>query len=101
MISMFDSIVTERSHLNQILLNYLTNHKTMNKNEVIYSDPEIMGGTPVFKGTRVPIKNLLDYLEAGDSLDTFIDHFPSVTKQDAITVLEIAKEMLIAYANPA
>lgn len=61
-----------------------------------------MGGTPVFKGTRVPIKNLLDYLEAGDSLDTFLDHFPSVTKQDAISVLELAKEMLITtYANPA
>ncbi len=71
------------------------------KSNVICSDPDIMGGTPVFRGTRVPIKNLLDYLEAGDSLNTFIEHFPSVTKQDAISVLELAKEMLIAYANPA
>ncbi len=71
------------------------------KSNVICSDPDIMGGTPVFRGTRVPIKNLLDYLEAGDSLNTFIEHFPSVTKQDAILVLELAKEMLIAYANPA
>lgn len=71
------------------------------KSDVIVSDPELMGGTPVFKGTRVPIKNLIDYLEAGDSLYTFLDHFPSVTKQDAISVLELAKEMLIAHAHPA
>ena len=71
------------------------------QSNVIVSEPELMGGTPVFRGTRVPIKNLMDYLEAGDSLDTFLDHFPSVTKQDAISVLELAKEMLIAYANPA
>ena len=71
------------------------------QSNIIVSEPELMGGTPVFKGTRVPIKNLIDYLEAGDSLDTFLDHFPSVTKQDAISVLELAKEMLINYANPA
>ncbi|MGK7937968.1 MAG: DUF433 domain-containing protein [Xenococcaceae cyanobacterium] len=71
------------------------------QSNVIVSDPDIMGGTPVFKGSRVPIKSLIDYLEAGDSLDTFLDHFPSVTKQDAISVLELAKEMLIAYANSA
>ena len=47
------------------------------------------------------MQSLIDYLEAGDSLDTFLDHFPSVTKQDAISVLELAKEMLIAYANSA
>ena len=71
------------------------------KSNIIYSDPELMGGTPVFKGTRVPIKNLIDYLEAGDSLDIFLEHFPSVTRQNAISVLELAKEMLIADANPA
>lgn len=71
------------------------------KSNVIVSDPELMGGTPVFRGTRVPIKNLIDYLEAGDSLEIFLAHFPSVTRQDAISVLELAKEMLIAYANPA
>lgn len=68
---------------------------------VIYSDPDILGGTPVFAGTRVPIKTLLDYLEAGDSLDVFLDHFPSVRRQQAIAALELAKEMLTAYANPA
>ncbi|NEP12877.1 MAG: DUF433 domain-containing protein [Symploca sp. SIO2C1] len=68
---------------------------------VIHSDPDILGGTPVFIGTRVPMKNLLDYLEAGDSLDDFLDHFPSVSRQQAIAALELAKEMLTAYANPA
>ncbi|MEG3975682.1 DUF433 domain-containing protein [Microcoleus sp. herbarium8] len=68
---------------------------------IVHSDPDILGGTPVFIGTRVPIKILLDYLEAGDSLNEFLDHFPSVTRQQAIAALELAKEMLSAYANPA
>ncbi|BBD67097.1 hypothetical protein NIES4072_56080 [Nostoc commune NIES-4072] len=66
---------------------------------VVHSDPDILGGTPVFVGTRVPIKTLLDYLEAGDSLDEFLDHFPSVSREQAIATLELAKEMLTAYAN--
>ncbi len=53
---------------------------------VIHSDPDILGGTPVFVGTRVPVKTLLDYLEAGDSLDAFLDHFPSVRREQAIAV---------------
>ena len=68
---------------------------------IIHSDPDILGGTPVFVGTRVPMKTLLDYLEAGDSLDAFLDHFPSVRREQAIAALEMAKEMLTAYANPA
>lgn len=68
---------------------------------VIHSDPDILGGIPVFVGTRVPMKTLLDYLEAGDSLDEFLDHFPSVKREQAIAALELAKEMLTAYANPA
>jgi uncharacterized protein (DUF433 family) len=68
---------------------------------VIHSDPDILGGKPVFMGTRVPISTLLDYLEAGDSLDLFLDHFPSVNREQAIATLELAKEMLIAHANPA
>jgi uncharacterized protein (DUF433 family) len=68
---------------------------------IIYSDADILGGTPVFVGTRVPVKTLLDYLEAGDSLDVFLDHFPSVSQEQAIAALELAKEMLLAYANPA
>jgi uncharacterized protein (DUF433 family) len=68
---------------------------------VVHSDADILGGTPVFVGTRVPVKTLLDYLEAGDSLEVFLDHFPSVSREKAIAVLELAKEMLTAYANPA
>lgn len=68
---------------------------------VIHSDPDILGGTPVFIGTRVPIKTLLDYLAAGDSLDQFLDHFPSVSRAQAIATLELAKEMLSAYASSA
>jgi uncharacterized protein (DUF433 family) len=64
---------------------------------IVHSDPDILGGTTVFVGTRVPIKTLLDYLEAND----FLDHFPSVSREQAIAALELAKEMLTAYANPA
>jgi uncharacterized protein (DUF433 family) len=66
---------------------------------VIHSDPEIMGGTPVFFGTRVPVQTLLDYLEAGDPLDAFLDDFPSVSHEQALAALEPAKEMLIAHGN--
>ena len=68
---------------------------------VVHSDPDILGGTPVFVGTRVPMRTLLDYLEAGDSLEVFLDHFPSVSREQTIAALELAKEMLTAYANPA
>ncbi|MGB3761154.1 MAG: DUF433 domain-containing protein [Rivularia sp. (in: cyanobacteria)] len=66
------------------------------KQHVVHSHPEILGGTPVFFGTRVPIKTLLDYLEASDSLNEFLNHFPSVSREQAIEALELAKEMLIA-----
>ena len=68
--------------------------------QVVHSDPDILGGTPVFVGTRVPVKTLLDYLKAGDSLDEFLDQFPSVRQEQAIAALELAKNMLSAYANP-
>jgi uncharacterized protein (DUF433 family) len=54
---------------------------------IVHSDPDILGGTPVFVGTRVPMKTLLDYLEAGDSLNEFLDHFPSVSREQAIALL--------------
>lgn len=57
---------------------------------------DIMSGTPVFRGTRVPVKTLFDYLEAGDPLDTFLDDFPSVTREQALAVLEYAKELTLA-----
>ena len=71
------------------------------KISVVHSDPDILGGVPVFVGTRVPIKTLLDYLESGDSLNEFLDHFPSVGREQAIATLGLGKEMLIAYANLA
>lgn len=57
-------------------------------------DPEIMGGTPVFTGTRVPIQTIFDYLEGGDDINEFLDDFPSVLKQSALAVLEMAKRSL-------
>lgn len=71
------------------------------RSPVIHSDPDTLGGTPVFVGTRVPVKTLLDYLEAGDSLGEFLDHFSSVSQEQAIAALELAKEMLTTYAYPA
>ena len=67
---------------------------------VIHSDPEILGGTPVFVGTRVPLRNLIDYLEGGYSIDEFVDAFPSVSRDQAVGALEAAGEMLIARAPP-
>jgi uncharacterized protein (DUF433 family) len=67
----------------------------MDQSSVIQSDPEILGGTPVFVGTRVPVKNLIDYIEAGHPLDEFLDDFPSVSHDQMISVLEQAKEALI------
>lgn len=58
---------------------------------VVQSDPEIMGGTPVFVGTRVPLQNLIDYLEGGESIEDFLDGFPSVKRAQVITVIEAAK----------
>ncbi len=63
---------------------------------VIVRDPEILGGIPVFRGTRVPFQNLLDYLEAGDTLDQFLEQFPTVTRQMAVEALETAKDSLFA-----
>lgn len=67
----------------------------------IHSDPEIMGGTPVFVGTRVPVQTLMDYLEAGDPLNEFLQDFPSVSREQAVAVLKLAKEMLLARASAA
>jgi uncharacterized protein (DUF433 family) len=59
--------------------------------EVVHSDPEIMGGTPVFVGTRVPVQSLFDYLEAGDSVEEFLEAFPTVSREQVLTALEIAR----------
>ncbi|GAC1646247.1 MAG: hypothetical protein NVS9B15_04190 [Acidobacteriaceae bacterium] len=67
--------------------------------KVIVRDPEIMSGTPCFRGTRVPLQNMLDYLEGGETLEEFLDDFPTVRREEAILALEQAKEYLIAQAG--
>ena len=69
--------------------------------QLITTDPEIHSGTSVFRGTRVPIKTLFDHLEAGDSLEVFLDDFPSVSRELAIAVLEEARASLSPDAHPA
>lgn len=64
----------------------------MTVDQIITSDPDVQGGAVVFAGTRVPLKNLIDYLEAGDSLEEFLDDFPSVTREQAVAALELAAE---------
>jgi len=64
----------------------------MTNRSVVQSSPEILGGEPVFAGTRVPVRNLIDYLEHGSSLDDFLADFPSVTREQAVSVLEMARE---------
>ena len=71
----------------------------MSIDQVISSDPDVQGGAVVFAGTRVPLKNLIDYLEAGDSLETFLEHFPSVTRVQAVSALELAQEALVSLAG--
>ena len=68
---------------------------------LITTSPDRLSGTPVFAGTRVPIQTLIDYLEAGDSLDDFLVDFPSVSPEHAIAVLELAKSALLAKAVAA
>jgi len=68
---------------------------------VVHRDPEILGGTPVFVGTRVPVRILFDYLEAGDSLEVFLDQFPSVRREQAIAALELAREVVAPGAHTA
>ncbi len=71
----------------------------MSKQSVIHADPEVLGGVPVFVGTRVPLRNLIDFLEAGDSIDDFLDSFPSVTREQAVAALELACEVLTSGAR--
>jgi len=68
---------------------------------VVHSDPDLLGGTPVFVGTHVPVRTLLDYLEAGESLNEFFEGFPSMAREQSVAVLQLAKQILVAHANPA
>ena len=70
------------------------------KSPRVISDPEILGGTPVFIGTRVPVRIIFEHLEAGDSLEVFLEDFPSVSRELAIQVLEDAKMALVLDAHP-
>jgi uncharacterized protein (DUF433 family) len=65
------------------------------KRSVVSRDPDVMGGTPVFSGTRVPIQTFIEYLEAGDSIDQFLEGFPSVTREQVIAFLKEAKDKLV------
>ena len=73
----------------------------MQLEQIVHSDPEVLGGTPVFRGTRVPIRSLFDYLEGGDALDEFLRQFPSVQREQAIALLDLARETLAADAPAA
>ncbi len=73
----------------------------MQTRSVINTDPEILGGTPVFLGTRVPVQSLIDYLEGGHPLSEFLDDFPSVSHEQAIALLEQAKVALLSDARSA
>jgi len=68
----------------------------MAPDHIITKDPDVLGGTPVFRGTRVPFHALLDYLEGGQTLDEFLDDFPTVTREAAVLVLEHAKSLVVS-----
>jgi uncharacterized protein (DUF433 family) len=73
----------------------------MSASPVVHSHPEIMSGTPVFVGTRVPVQALLDFLEEGDTIDSFLDSFPTVTREQAVAFIEQAGEMFLASVQRA
>ncbi len=73
----------------------------MNPKSVVSIDNEVMGGTPVFVGTRVPVQSLFDYLEGGETLDEFLHQFPSVSRKQNVAALEIARDSIISSARTA
>ena len=66
--------------------------------QVVHSDPEISGGTPVFQGTRVPVRSLFDYLDGGDTINEFLKQFPTVSEQQARTTLRVARDQVLELA---
>ena len=72
-----------------------------NAPQVVHSDPEILGGTPVFVNTRVPVQSLFDYLEGGETLDNFLRQFPSVKRNQAIAALDMARDSVLIRARSA
>jgi uncharacterized protein (DUF433 family) len=71
------------------------------KPALVHSDPQILSGTPVYAGTRVPVQSLFDYIEGGDTLDEFLRQFPSIKRDQAIAVLEFARDTLLTSARSA
>ena len=69
--------------------------------QIVHRDPDILSGTPVFLGTRVPIRSLFDYLQGGDSLDEFLRQFPSVRRDQAVGLLDLARDAILANARAA
>ena len=99
-----ERVTREQSHrhdgLKGVRYHYLSEFvKMVASNQLITKDPNVLGGTPVFRGTRVPFQNLLDYLEAGQTIDEFLDDFPTVTRQNAVEALEHAKALVISQLN--
>ena len=85
---------TRERDASSIAMQYGNRYHMCMKSGIFCSDPDILGGTVVFKGTRVPLKNLIDYLEGGYTLDQFLEDFPSVSREYAILVLEEARVLL-------
>ena len=73
----------------------------MRRQDIVSEDPEILGGAAVFVGTRVPVQNLLDYLRGGDTLDDFLQDFPSVRREQAEAALDLAQKALTSGASPS
>ncbi|MAX59772.1 MAG: hypothetical protein CL755_13175 [Chloroflexi bacterium] len=73
----------------------------MNPKSVVSIDNDVMGGTPVFVGTRVPVQSLLDYLEGGETVDEFLRQFPSVDRKQAVAALQMARDSIISSARPS
>jgi len=69
------------------------------KERIVTCSPDVMGGTPVFAGTRVPVQTLIDYLEGGDTIDDFLEGFPTVRRQQIVAFLEEAKDRVVAAAS--
>ena len=82
-----------------IIIVNLINNTIVMQQRVINIDKEIMGGTPVFFGTRVPIKNLFDYLETGDSIEVFLEDFEGVTRNQVVKILEMSKNLIESSTN--
>jgi uncharacterized protein (DUF433 family) len=68
----------------------------MNPREIVHADPEILGGTPVFVGTRVPVDALIDFLESGETIETFLENYPGVSRGQVVAFLEEASQALLA-----